>query len=395
MRKRLLAAFLSALLALSSLPLAAIPAMADEGDSRFDTILEMDSVKPAGFDENSDENPYGQPMNQPFLLNTESELMVYRNKENGHDVDLGWYDTRVDSGLHLELNGNKNGFKSAGLYGSSAEDELKKLYHVESVAFDPTGSGRKDHVAYIGHDANGDDKITLVVVDTTQDDESATYRFTNAGWMSGVEAWTGGNYIAITAGDYNGSGCETLVAHVLTNDDTYGLAQLSYDAGSNTINCMSSQNKSLLHWKYVEENHGQDLADNNDYEQDKMSADLATGDFNGDGIDDLAVVSYLNGGARGVSWDCAYYFPMLNVAYGESDGGVVFDNQQSGFCQLRREDRDGLRYKLTAPAAPGIAAGDVDGDGVDEIVVAGTKNIITSMSNSYDVDKEHQWDLDG
>ncbi len=399
MRRRLLAAFLSALLALSSLPLAAIPAMADEGDGRFDTILEMDSVKPAGFDENSEENPYGQPKNQPFLLNTESELMVYRNKENGHDVDLGWYDTRVNSGLYLELNGDKNGFESAGLYGSSAVDELEKLFHVESVAFDPTGSGRKDHVAYIGHDATSehDGEIVIVVVDTTQYNESVTFRFENAGWMNGVEAWTGGNYLAITAGDYDGSGRETLVAHVLTNNYTYGLAQLSYDASSNKITCMDSQNKSLLHWKYVEENHGHEL-DDSTYEHDKMSADLATGDFNGDGIDDLAVVSYLNGGAGGEdnrNWDCAYFFPMLNVAYGASDGRVVFDNQQSGFCQLRREDRDGLRYKLTAPAAPGIAAGDVDGDGVDEIVVAGSKNTITSKTNSYDAADRGGWSING
>ena len=281
--------------------------------------------------------------------------MVYRNKDNGNTVDLGWYDTRVNSGLNLGVDGkDANGFESTGLYGDSAVNVLKELYHVESVAFDPTGSGRKDHVAYIGHDATGEDDIVIVVVDTTQGNESATYRFEdNAGWLSGIEAWTGGNYIAITAGDYDGSGRETLVAHVLTNGDTYGLAQLSYDADSNTITCMSERDKSLLHWKYVEENHGHEL-DDSTYEHDKMSADLATGDFNGDGIDDLAVVSYINGGARGRSWDCAYYFPMLNVAYGASDGGTVFDNQKSGFCQLRREDRDGDRYKMTAPAAPGI-----------------------------------------
>ncbi|HJA29820.1 MAG TPA: fibronectin type III domain-containing protein [Candidatus Olsenella pullicola] len=399
MRKRIVSAALSATLALSSLPFAAVPALAADGGNQFDTILKMDSVKPAGFDENSEENPYGQPKNQPFLLNTESELMVYRNKENGHDVDLGWYDTRVDSGLYLELNGNKNGFESAGLYGSSAVDVLKELYHVESVAFDPTGSGRKDHVAYIGHAATSehDGEIVIVVVDTTQGNESATFSFENAGWMNGVQAWTGGNYLAITAGDYDGSGHETLVAHVLTNNYTYGLAQLSYDASSNKITCRSSQNKSLLHWKYVEENHGHEL-DDSTYEHDKMSADLATGDFNGDGIDDLAVVSYLNGGAGGEdnrNWDCAYFFPMLNVAYGASDGRVVFDNQQSGFCQLRREDRDGLRYKLTAPAAPGIAAGDVDGDGVDEIVVAGSKNTITSKTNSYDAADRGGWSING
>ncbi len=391
-----LAVVLSALLALPPTALGAAPALADEGAGRFDSILEMDKVKPAGFDENSTENPYGQLLNQPFLLNAESELMVYRNKDNGNTVDLGWYDTRVDSGLNLGVDGkDANGFESTGIYGSSAVNVLKELYHVESVAFDPTGSGRKDHVAYIGHDASGEDDIVIVVVDTTQDNESATYRFEdNAGWLSGVEAWTGGNYIAITAGDYDGSGRETLVAHVLTNGDTYGLAQLSYDAGSNTITCMSERDKSLLHWKYVEENHGHEL-DDSTYEHDKMSADLATGDFNGDGIDDLAVVSYINGGARGRSWDCAYYFPMLNVAYGASDGGTVFDNQKSGFCQLRRENRDGDRYKMTAPAAPGIAAGDIDGDGVDEIVVAGSKNTITSKSNSYDVDVDHQWDIDG
>ena len=400
MRKRIMSAALSATLALSSLPFAAVPALAADEGSQFDTILKMDSVTPAGFDENSEENPYGHALNQPFLLNAESELMVYRNKSNGNDVDLGWYDTRTDSGLVLGVSGKTDGFESAGLYAGgdgSATKTLSELYHVESVAFDPTGSGRKDHVAYIGHDANGgapeDDELVIVVVDTTQENQSATYRFSDAGWMSGVESWLGGNYLAITAGDYTGSGRETLVAHVLTDRDTYGLVELSYDAGSNTISLVKDKDKSLLHWKYVTENHGQELDDSHE-QHDKLSADLATGDFNGDGIDDLAVVSYLNGGAWGREWDCAYYFPMLNVAYGESNGGAVLDNQKSGFCNLRREERDGLRYKMTAPAAPGIAAGDIDGDGVDEIVVAGTKNTIMSKSNSYDAEGA-PWSIDG
>lgn len=65
------------------------------------------------------------------------------------------------------------------------------LSFVEAVAFDPTGSGRKDHIAYIGFEPN-DERIILYVQDADTGESWQGYWFpTDASWIkkSNPENW--------------------------------------------------------------------------------------------------------------------------------------------------------------------------------------------------------------
>ena len=102
MRKRLLAWAMAVVMGLTVMPVSAF-AVGDvvnvvvevntgdpEQDEKFEQILNMQNSAPDGFDQNSTENPYGQDVNQPFLLSESNELLLYQrvglNGANNYDV---------------------------------------------------------------------------------------------------------------------------------------------------------------------------------------------------------------------------------------------------------------------------------------------------------------------
>ncbi|MGI6497972.1 MAG: S-layer homology domain-containing protein [Oscillospiraceae bacterium] len=374
--------------------------------SQFDSILEMDKVEPSGYDPDSTENPYGYKLNEPFLLNTINELLLYQT------YDVG------EAGGNLSTTSYNDAIKNNAFNSSDTTSlyNTKDYLYVEAVAFDPTGSARKDHVAYIGLDYNYVDPEYSVIKVWVQD--TVTGEVKHEWSSSSVASWfahnedmyqhEAGNFFAITAGDYSGNGKETIVAYIATENLTYGLVELRYNAETEALSQLDDiVHQDMLHPKYVTEDFGQAMARTTD-KRNKLSCDLATGDFNGDGIDDLAVLSYINranGSSGGYNWskiDCAYYWPWLKVAYGQADGGQsgrhqgVLDNNKSGFSELKhnwRTDEDGTKH-YRSMIAPGIAAGDTDGDGKDEITVSGYENIIKSQKNSYNCDAPFDIDKD-
>lgn len=393
MKKRILAAFVSLCLLVSLMPGMTLPAAA-AGSSQFDGILNMG--QPSEFDPDSTENPYGYGVDQPFLMNEMSELGIYGIDNNGNYSSFLWYD-----GWDGEGDSIPNDFGKDGLNGSFDNygyyENMRKMSFVEAVAFDPTGTGRKDHIAYIGFNTSAN-KIVLHVQDAETGTAYAKYEFPgNASWIknSNPENWRAGNYFAITAGDYDGDGKETLVAFVTADNATdYGLYELSCNvSGSSLTVSQKSAGKNLLHRRYVNENHGNDMANTTNNFGNKLCCALTTGDFNGDGKDDLAAVSYLMAPPdSNKHFDCEYYLPMMAVSYGGNasspvtDGGrqVVFVAEDNGISNGRRS------YQTMT--AIGLDAGDVDGDGTDEIVVGGTKNAVTSYANSADADTSYALD---
>lgn len=391
LRKRILALATSLVMAFSLLPavpLTAVAATSSATSSQFDSILNMDQQQPSEFDPTSTENPYGYAVDQPFLMNEMSELGVYGITGNGNNKSFWWYDGWKGESANLfgSFGADSSGsFNSAGSYSN-----MKALSFVESVAFDPNGTGRKDHIAYIGLDTT--EKRIVLYVQNAEDGtgQIAHYFPVSASWFqknnNNPQNWRAGNYFAITAGDYDGDGKETIVAFVTADSaDDYGLYELQYEySGAASIEEKSGKN--LLHKRYVNENHGTTMA-NADSFLFKLCCDLATGDFNGDGVDDLAVVSYLNGAViPHANYDCEYYIPMLAVSYGGTADSPVTDGGRQTVFLAEDNGISGGKRSYSTMSAVGLDAGDVDGDGTDEIVVGGPQNTVTSKANSADAE---------
>lgn len=178
-RKRLTAGLMTVVMLLSLLPVTAIGAEAAES-SEFDSILNMG--QPSEFDPKGTENPYGYGVDQPFLMNEMSELGIYGINSNGNYNSFLWYDDWDGENDTIPNNFGKdavNGsFSKYGYY-----QNMKKLAFVEMIAFDPTGSGRKDHIAYIGYQ-HEDDKMYVVVQDAADVSKKAEYALPgSASWL--------------------------------------------------------------------------------------------------------------------------------------------------------------------------------------------------------------------
>ena len=279
-RKRLTAGLMTVVMLLSLLPVTAIGAEAAES-SEFDSILNMG--QPSEFDPDGTENPYGYGVDQPFLMNEMSELGIYGINNNGNYNSFLWYDD-----WDGENDTIPNNFGKDGVNGSFSEhgyyQNMKKLAFVEMIAFDPTGSGRKDHIAYIGYQ-HEDDTFYLVVQDAADSSKYEEYPLPGtASWLEkdgNPRNWRGGNYVAITAGDYDGDGKESLVVfHSGDNAGSLQLEEFDVTVGDTSISFIPNWGTALLHERYIADHKG--MADEAHLGV-KLSCDLVTGDFNGDG----------------------------------------------------------------------------------------------------------------
>ena len=434
---RLLSWMLAAALCLSILPMGALATKADwigdqmKGDKpigveetltiqaeggdaqtnaeqdRFNDIMNLQNI-PAGFDSESWENPYGYDENVPFNLNVKNELLLYSNPlshatpyYSDPTNQMFWYENLdvsqvVADRAHLEA------FENMTAYSQDIKEDGGPVYSfTEAVALDPTSSGYNDHVAFVGFDGSDaqNDKVYLWVMDANTGAYSTVCEVGDASWIgeeardeyynfgihtvndvNNMQQHKAANFFSITAGDYDGDGKDTIVIYYPADNENYKLVEYSFNDGSNNLSKIG-ESRLFLHEQYRNSEFG---SRNAGHYTDKLGVSLATGDFNLDRVDDLVAVSYMSrSGIQGLATEL--YSPMLAVAYGQRQTGSQPNsvlNQIPVTTYIYDADSRTM-------AAPSVAAGDIDGDGTDEIVVAGyraTADVNFSIDNTkYEV----------
>ncbi len=385
---RLAAIAMSLVMLFALFPYSSFAATEEQIAAGKDLMKMFDSNTPSEF--NSPVNPYGYAMNQVFMMAPQNELLVYKtfNQNSGDKVsNVRWY----------------RGFSPGGFSGNTASARMYEMYDtgkgpyndygslnmkdnlafVQAVAFDALGTGHKDHVAYVGLRIS-DGKIVTFVMNTNTGATSVNYELGGGAYLRNkdFEQYEATNLFAITAGKYNAdpNTGETFVIYVPGNFGECKLMEYKVTSSNSSGVSMSQvgTTQDYLHEAFlktddwgIRQGVAGALFDSSPYAQDKLQVALATGDVNGDQIDDLVVVShYTQLTGDFVSAHPKYYAPQMKVAKGSVDSKTILD-KPNGNGMKDKLLRKSISGGYMSMFAPDVSVGDVNGDGIDEIVVAG------------------------
>lgn len=407
MKKRVFSVLLSLCLMLSLIPaLGSTAEAAGAQDVQFDKILNPSA--PSGYDANSTEDPYMKGKDTPFLLSEQDEALFYMQYDSGTRGSVTqWVGDTFKKGTVSDTKCAGQPLTTAASYTSTKtlnngpvtkEGLGTGVAYVTAVSFDPTGSGRKDHIAYVGFNVDSK-KIITWVKDVTSDTYSTPVELSGAITDSWIQL-TQYNYRAffsITAGDYDGDHKDTYVVYCPGTDkvdpwlyeyslegsvykergkiDVSGLGMMS--GGSKKDDSASS---------FVSTGAG-------GYPRmvNMQTMSLATGDFDGDGTDELAAAmgTYIVANKEKVNLFAATKLSELD----QDKGTKAFSLTSKSELQNNLSNENNVQTFRMLYAGQ-IAAGDVNNDGKDEIVAAGYTGVATckngtDWSGTFDRDKDN------
>ena len=432
--KRSLCALLSVIMIAVCLPLSVFAADPSEPQFSSDAANTlMKNTKPTGFDNTT--NPYGYDVGRPFAMVEKNELLyfeTYGTSATGKIADVGTPES-------LKNFISKKGTASDASLPNMDISALQTYYaFVQSVSFDPFGSGRRDHVAYVGLDKS-DKQVYLHIYDTRTGEYKGkqwvgemNWMFDNKGLIRALNLETNA-YLNITAGDFDGDGKDTLIIYVPHTKRTTGLMQtFDYEpfvgcflyeysfTGKNSFVLLNNTSimgegkklgfgNDMLHDSYKKLYHTgvgspTDPGANGDIMYGssgqtfdnrfhKLGVDMVVGDFNGDQIDDIAVLSYFfinNVNSRNLN----LYRPQVKIKYGKaggssSGGGSSFvdgdADEKFYVCpegKLQNILQNDVVYNDNSMNACSITAGDFNNDGYEDILVAGLRASVAGITLS-------------
>lgn len=384
MKKRIISLALSVLLLLSLIPLQALAweikpfyPNADtgtgynsniSGETIFNNMMEQ--AEPDSFSDDT-LTPYGTQQGEAFTILEKAEIFEY----------ISNYGQTKVAAFHDNL--KEDNYSVTGSVTDIQDDSgsIEGLRFAQGVAYDPTGSGRRDHVAIIGFRDNGtnskNERIAsfhLYVINAETKRTVAHLSFTSGSaerygtFISSLNLVDSNNFIQITAGDYNGDGSDSLIFY-----DGLGLYEVSCTKAGYSSKRIDNTTSGKA---YINSAYKSSGLSGSWQVRNQLCMALDSGDVNGDGIDDLVVLSYTGdisgdyvNGKNGTLYNTTC-IPQLSVGYGKRGTDWVSAlsvDQASVGTKLSNGNTNTL-------ACPGIAVGDIDGDGKNEIITAGYFN---------------------
>lgn len=337
------------------------------GEAIFNAMMEQsESDEPDSFDDDT-LTPYGTQKGEQFTMLEKLELFEYVSDGNEFKSgrildDLVYKDRQYVRAETQSVSG------------------LEGLRFARGVAFDPTGCGQKNYVAIIGFQDDGTntsgDRIAsfhLYILDAETKEVVQEMEFFSDGGYSPTRYGNlineltivdSSNLIQITAGDYNGDGRDSLIIY-----DSLGLYEVTYQTNffySKRID-NDGNGKSYCNDAYKKSNLSESWQLRN-----QLCMALASEDVNGDGIDDLVALSYTGDISSNYVGAVSNKtcIPQLSVGYGKKGTSWISDlsiDKASVGATI-----DSTTTKTLA--CPGVAVGDIDGDGENEIITAGFLN---------------------
>lgn len=381
----------------------------------------MKNTVPAGYDKTT--NPYGYDVDRPFAMVEQNELIyfeTYTGRTTGKIADVG----TANSLQSFISNNNTASDSSLPNVDISA---FSNYAYMQAVAFDPYGTGRRDHIVYVGLN-RGDRKVYAHVYDAVNNRFVGSQVVGEMEWIYDnkgnlvVENYYSNNLITVAAGDFDNDGKDTIIVYVPNSSTSIGkifdvnnsernnnlgcfIKEYSFDNGTLTMrsNTENSQGYNeigdrLLHDEYIKRYHTQNGGGTLDYIRSsdseynhirKLYVRMRVGDFNGDGIDDLAVLSLpISELAR--EENLGYLTPQLKIKYGTRTGynsnlsDSIVDQRADEVYNIMdktQPDSNG-KYSATTIDAVSLVSGDFNNDGYEDLAVVGVEKSGTVDPNN-------------
>lgn len=300
---------LSVILMAACFPLSIFAEDTTQGpDFSGTNLMNLENVQPSGYTTTT--NPYGYDIGEPFLMVEQNELMY-----------LNAWDNKVQQASYFSM-GSESALKTfaTNKSGSSGTFSNPNYKLMQAVSFDPTGSGRRDHVAFVG--VSGKDKKGYMwVIDTTKGTDSDLSQLVEIGDFSymfdasafKVPTYSNRSFLNIVAGDFDGDGKESIVVYTPESYNAGGCQIQQWDYDGDSLSQRGKSNSLLM--GYYNDHPWYDVERSEGNQRRKLGVSMAVGDFNGDCVDDLAVLSYChrlpNDEAK-----IDYYRPVVKIVYG-------------------------------------------------------------------------------